>query len=93
MKDKKQFAQQAFQEAVDNNINVSRMLPAFQIDLLTAMAIISQIQLASRHKLNNQTKTAKHAQAFARNMQAKIVEIEPRLNDVLQMGWDPEFDY
>lgn len=91
--DRKEFAQQVFEKSMGLNIDMSQELPPAQFDLLSATVIISQIQLAGRHQQNRQTKTYALAEQLARRLQAAIVEVEPELNDILQMGWNQEFDY
>lgn len=63
----------------------------FIFDTLTAMCIISNIQLASRHPANNGP-SIKIAISAAKEMQKSIAEKIPELNKIMEMGWNPEFD-
>jgi len=91
--DRKEFAQQVFEKSMGLKVDMSQELPPVRFDLLSATVIISQIQLAGRHPQNKQTKTYALAEQLARRLQSAIVEVEPELSDILQMGWNPEFDY
>jgi hypothetical protein len=60
------------------------------IDRMTAWAILSQLQLASRHPQNTGAMTAK-ARDFARHLQ-KTMELDGVLAGIAEMGWDRRFD-
>ena len=60
-------------------------------DVLGALAIISQIQLASRHQLNTGSSKA-IAMQIAKELQKSIAEVCPDFNETIERGWNPEFD-
>jgi hypothetical protein len=91
--DKKEYAQQVFEKSMGLNIRMDRLIPPAQLDLLSAIVLISQIQLAGRHPENKKTKTYALAAQLARRLQAAVVDVEPQLEEILQMGWNAEFDY
>jgi len=62
-----------------------------EIDPGTAMAIIANIQLATRHPKN--TGPSRHqAEKFARALQERVVYHLPEHATLLEMGWDPDCD-
>lgn len=60
-------------------------------DLITASCIVAQLQLASRHPRNTGP-SRQIAELFARELQARIVEVAPENTATLEMGWNPDFD-
>ncbi len=62
-----------------------------EVDLVTALAVVANIQLATRHPQNTGP-SRKRAEDFARQLQEGIVKLQPGLSDVLNMGWDPQYD-
>ncbi len=64
----------------------------FKIDCLTAVCIIANIQLATRHK-ENLGPSRKIAEAFARELGNQVIEINPDFAEMIALGWDPENDF
>jgi len=64
---------------------------SFEIDCMTAICIVGNIQLATRHA-KNIGESRKIAEAFARDLQKKITDKVPEAGIVLHMGWNPDFD-
>lgn len=64
---------------------------SFEVDGITAMAILGNLQLALRHHKNT-GESSKVAKAFALDLQQSIERELPEVGAVLQMGWDPNFD-
>jgi len=62
-----------------------------EIDFLSAMCIIGNIQLASRHPKNTGP-SRKIAELFARMLQKIVVEKRPDVAELLEKGWNPIFD-
>lgn len=62
-----------------------------EFDVLTAMCIISQLQLATRHSANIGP-SREIAEKFARILQERVIEVAPENAEILQKGWDPKFD-
>lgn len=62
-----------------------------QIDVITAMCVIAQIQLAARHPANNGSSRS-IAERFARSLQAVVIRVWPEQEQLLEMGWNPDFD-
>lgn len=60
-------------------------------DLVTAVCVIAQLQLASRHPKNNGP-SRELAEVFARTLQQKIAEVAPENAAIMEMGWNPDFD-
>lgn len=63
----------------------------FRIDAVSAMAVIANIQLATRHT-GNTGPSRKIAEAFARQLQAHLIKQLPELESLIEMGWDPQYD-
>ena len=61
------------------------------IDSITATCIVANIQLATRHE-KNIGPSRKIAENFAIKLQERIIEINPMWKDVLEKGWDPNYD-
>jgi len=64
-----------------------------EIDAVTAVILIGQLQLATRHPKNNGP-SVPYAVAFARKLQQIIAEKFPdtSLPVTMEMGWNPNFD-
>ena len=62
-----------------------------EIDCITAISIIGQLQLASRHPANNGL-SQKEAEKFARLMQAAIAAKFPAMTELMELGWNPDYD-
>jgi hypothetical protein len=60
-------------------------------DLVTAVCVIAQIQLATRHRSNNGP-SMEIAVKFARELQEMVILVAPENAAVLEMGWDANFD-
>jgi hypothetical protein len=58
------------------------------IDLITAVSVLTHLQLALRHPLANGN-SASVARDFGIRLQAIIVKVAPSLEDVFNMGWGP----
>lgn len=63
-----------------------------QLDTVTAMSVLGNIQLAGRHPANNGP-SRQLAVDFGLQLQRKISEVWPDRAALMQMGWDPIFDY
>lgn len=63
-----------------------------QMDVLTAMCVIAQIQLAARHEANNGSSQT-IAGKFARLLQRDVVRVWPDKEQLLEQGWNPQFDH
>lgn len=62
------------------------------INVIQAMCIIGNIQLATRHH-KNIGESRQIAEQFARELQNKIAPlIDSNHAAIIQMGWDPNFD-
>lgn len=62
-----------------------------EVDPITAMCIIGNIQLATRHT-ENVGASRKIAEAFARKLQAEVVKYMPDQAALIEMGWNQTFD-
>jgi ribosomal protein L37E len=62
-----------------------------EMDCKSAICIIAQIQLASRHP-ENTGESQKMAESFARQLQEQIVRFFPEHGPILEMGWNADFD-
>lgn len=62
-----------------------------EIDGLTAMILIAQLQLALRNKKNSGP-SSKVAHELARQLQFKIQGIDASVDLILEMGWNPDYD-
>ncbi len=62
-----------------------------EIDALTAMCIISHIQLATRHPKNTGP-SRQIAEKFARALQERVTYHIPDKAALIEMGWNPDFD-
>jgi hypothetical protein len=60
-------------------------------DLVTAICVIAQLQLAARHP-KNIGPSREVAEVFARSLQQKIIEVAPENAAIMEMGWNPDFD-
>jgi hypothetical protein len=60
-------------------------------DRTTAICVIANIQLATRHP-ENVGPSRKIAEEFARELQARLIIDHPELEDVLEAGWNPAYD-
>lgn len=56
-----------------------------------ANLLVAELQLALRHPQNNGV-TADLIETFARSLSEKLYELRPELREVLELGWDPEYD-
>lgn len=61
------------------------------INIPTALCLISQIQLATRHPDNNGPVRG-IAERFCRELQAIVCNLAPDLADIIEKGWNPEYD-
>lgn len=64
---------------------------SIDLDIVTGMCIIAQIQLASRHA-ENTGESAAIAASFARQLQEMIVAVAPENERIIEMGWNPSLD-
>ena len=62
-----------------------------ETNAITALCIISQIQLACRHPGNTGI-SRQTGEAFARELQQQLSELVPDWSVVLEMGWNPDYD-
>lgn len=75
-----------------NTVNISNQyVGSIDLDVITAMCIIAQIQLASRHR-GNTGESAAIAASFARQLQEMVVAVAPENEQLIEMGWNPDFD-
>jgi hypothetical protein len=75
-----------------DQINLSNQyVGSIDLDVVTAMSIIAQIQLALRHP-GNTGKSAAIAASFARVLQELIVAVAPENERIIEMGWNPDLD-
>lgn len=72
-------------------VNSEKQIQPIILDILGAMCIVSNIQLASRHP-GNIGPSSNIAQSIAKEIQKSILEVAPNLAEVLEKGWNPEFD-
>lgn len=84
--DYKQFSSEveAFRQRRPGGIKVG-------LNIVTAIAIVAQIQLASRHP-DNTGPGAQIAFDFARTLQAQLEPAGPMVKAVLESGWDSQQD-
>lgn len=61
------------------------------IDGVTAVTLIGQLQLASRHPANNGP-SVKYSIEFAKQLQTLVSEKFPNASAILEMGWDKDYD-
>lgn len=62
-----------------------------KIDPVTAMCVIGNIQLATRHPANNGP-SLRFAIQFARDLEKELVKLMPDREAIFAMGWDPQYD-
>jgi hypothetical protein len=62
-----------------------------EMDVLTAICVLGNIQLATRHPANTGPSVG-YAVRWGRELQEKIVEKIPEQSAIMEMGWDPNFD-
>lgn len=62
-----------------------------KIDVNTAICIIANIQLATRHPKNTGP-SRRISESFARELQKIVERNRPELAAVIEMGWNPDFD-
>lgn len=75
-----------------STVNLSNAyVGAVHVDVITAMSVIGQLQLASRHHANN-GESRKIAEKFARELQAMVADVAPENKELMEMGWNPAFD-
>lgn len=76
---------------MEKHLNMFDMIEDVEIDVLTAICVIGQIQLASRHHLNK-GESKRLAIIFARQLQERVNKIKPEYAVLIEMGWNPDFD-
>lgn len=69
----------------------NKHVATIDFDLVTAVCIVAQLQLASRHPKNTGP-SRDVAEEFARTLQAHIAEVAPENAAIMEMGWNPDFD-
>lgn len=75
-----------------DTVNLSNQyVGSIDLDIVTAMCIIGQIQLASRHPANT-GESAAIAASFARQLQEMVVAVAPKNEQLIEKGWNPDFD-
>lgn len=80
----------AFRKVVGKVISDKTLLPV-TIDIAQAWLMVSTLQMATRHpEISPQTKA--QIESIARQFQAAIVELHPYVNELIEMGWDVQFD-
>ena len=62
-----------------------------ELDVLSVMAMIANVQLACRHP-GNIGSTRKVAEAIVRDWQAWLAVVQPETAAIMEMGWNPDFD-
>jgi hypothetical protein len=81
-----QTAMQLVAAAMSNDTTLQ-----INIQIKEAWMIVSAMQLASRHPdLSTNMKTA--FEHIARQYQAAITAVHPEVHEVLEMGWNPDYD-
>lgn len=63
-----------------------------EVDPLTAVSIIANIQLATRHR-ENLGPSRQLAESFAKQLGLVVCGLRPDLADAIQAGWDPQYDF
>lgn len=61
------------------------------IDYKTAICLIAQIQLASRHP-DNKGDSQKIAEHFARQLQKWVSQVKPEDDELIESGWMPPYE-
>lgn len=64
----------------------------FVVDATTLLCIISQVQLATRHPHNNGP-VKDIATDACKKFQKELVRLAPELNEIIEAGWNPDFDF
>lgn len=64
---------------------------AVALNIPTALCLISQIQLAARHPDNNGP-VRRVTEGFCRELQGIVCQLAPDLEDIVEKGWNPEYD-
>lgn len=77
-------------EAIVKNKDMN--IGPFYFDPLTIMSLIANVQLATRHPLNNGD-SRRIAEQTARELQRVLSEKIPEVSAILEMGWNPDLDY
>ena len=62
------------------------------VDGFTALCLLGQLQLASRHPANT-GHPVQVASVFARELEARIIAIEPTFAAICAAGWNPAMDH
>ena len=75
-----------------DTINLSnRYVGSIDCDVITAMSVIGQLQLASRHP-GNTGASRQIAEKFARDLQEMVIRVAPENAELIEMGWNPAND-
>ena len=77
-----------FEQSADKLRNTEIVL---NIDGELAIILVSQLQLALRHPVNNGP-SSKSVKQFALMLQNKLRGIDASVDIVLEMGWNPDYD-
>lgn len=64
---------------------------SLDIDPRLMLVVVAELQLALRHP-ENTGPTRRKIERLTRDWQAWLVELEPDLAEVLELGWNPEYD-
>jgi hypothetical protein len=64
---------------------------SIDLDIVTAMSVIAQIQLAARHPGNNGD-TKQIAERFAKELQVMVCAIAPENAELIELGWNADCD-
>lgn len=76
---------------IAGNVMRDRTPIALTITIRDAWLLVSGLQLATRHpEIDPTTKT--FLEALARQFQGVIVEAHPEAGELLEMGWNQNFD-
>ena len=69
-------------------------VPSLHLDLdwLTVIGIVSQLQLALRHPLNRGDRTARAARELIDKITAQVEAHAPALAAIMRLGDDPKYD-
>ncbi len=60
-----------------------------EIDCITAVIMISHIQLATRHPKNHGP-SSEIAKETARKLQKAVCDVNPGVAELMEFGWNPE---
>ena len=80
-----------FHQDVEKELNSATQTITITVDLMSAICIIGNIQIAGRHPKNNGP-SRKIAEDFARSLQLRVAKLHPNTGGMIEKGWDPDYD-